>query len=528
MNRNRNEAYVGIDVGTSSVKVGLLAGDSYHVVTRPAGLVVSRAGGAEQDARGLWATVAGAIREVVHAAGDDVHVRAVGLSGHSPSLVAAGPSGDPLTPVITWMDRRPLLDGRGNPAPLDGSADYRAQGPSFEATARWLASLRALQAESGWVLLQPKDFIALRLTGRACIDSSSASCFSWYDPARGWDVRGGHDVATFLPSVVHPWEACGTVTHEAARETGLPAGIPVAPGGIDAVMEALGAGILGPGAACDATGTSTCVSLVCPAEEGQGSCMCHVAPGRFLRVAPVSYTGGSLQWALSVLFPAEASATHDWRELVIEAVAASRPGASGLLFIPHLVGQRGPKANPHARGAFVGLEPKHTRADMLRAVLEGCSYAVRESLEAMSCHQMTAEMRAVGSGARHDPWLQIKADVLGIPYKGMSITEGAVLGAIVLAGHCCGDFASLEEATRRLVSSRRVFEPCDDVRRVYDVMYEAYREASIGLERAQEVLTGTRTDTCWEEAPAPETGPGLQAHALMRDTEDEACQETSS
>ncbi|MDI6638304.1 MAG: FGGY-family carbohydrate kinase [Bacillota bacterium] len=515
---SRKEAYVGIDIGTSSVKAGLLARDLYQVVTRPSGLATSPIGAAEQDARQLWAAVVEAVREVVRGAGD-VHVRAVGLSGHSPSLVAATPSGYPVTPVITWMDRRPLLEGRRSLANLENSTDGRDGGPSFEATAKWIANHHVLQAGCVCTLLQPKDFIVLRLTGRACIDSSSASCLRWYDGAKGWDARGDRDIAAFLPSIVHPWEACGTVTAEAAHETGLPAGTPVASGGIDAVVEALGAGILEPGVACDATGTSTCVSLVRPT-EGDGGCVRHVAPGRFLSVAPVSYTGGSLKWALSVLFPGEAEAVCDWRGLVAQAVEASTPGASGLVFIPHMVGQRSPRVNPHAQGAFVGLGPRHTRADMLRAVLEGCSYAVRESLEAVCPDHAVEEVRAVGSGAKHGPWLQIKADVLGVPYARMAVTEGAVLGAIILAGYCCGDFASVEEATGRLVRRRRVFEPHDDARRVYEVMYEAYREASLGLRRADEVLAGLRREDARRS--------GAQAHARTRDTEDGACQEISS
>lgn len=500
------------------MKAGLLARDLYRVVVRPSGLATSPAGAAEQDARQLWAAVVEAVREVMRGVGD-VHVRAVGLSGHSPSLVAATRSGDPVTPVITWMDRRPLFEGRRAPAKLDNSTDGGDGEPSFEATARWIASHHALGRT--WILLQPKDFIVLRLTGRACIDSSSASCLRWYDGAKGWDARGDRDIAAFLPSIVHPWEACGTITAEAACETGLPAGTPVASGGIDALMEALGAGILEPGAACDATGTSTCVSLARQTER-EGGCVCvrHVVPGRFLSVAPVSYTGGSLKWALSVLFPGEAEAVCDWRGFVAQAVAASTPGASGLVFIPHMVGQRSPRVNPHAQGAFIGLGPKHTRADMLRAVLEGCSYAVRESLEALCPDQAVAEVRAVGSGAKHDLWLQIKADVLGVPYARMAVTEGAVLGAIILAGYCCGDFASAEEATGRLVRRRRVFEPHDGARRVYEVMYEAYREASLGLRRAEDVLAGLRR----EDAPRS----GSQAQARAREMRDGACREISS
>jgi xylulokinase len=133
---------------------------------------------------------------------------------------------------------------------------------------------------------------------------------------------------------------------------------------------------------------------------------------------------------------------------------------------------------------------------MLTAVLEGCAYAVRESLEAMlfrmSSAHMVREVRAVGSGARHDPWLQIKADVMGVAYTGMAVTEGAVLGAAILAGYCCGAFTSIEDAAGRFVRNRRVFEPRDEACRVYEAMYQAYREASAGLGLAQKTLAGIR------------------------------------
>lgn len=499
---SRREAYVGIDIGTSSVKAGLFAGDSYYVAVRPSGVATSAAGAAEQDARRLWAAVADAVRELVREEGD-ICVRAVGLSGHSPSLVAVT-SCEPVTPVITWMDARPLLEGCAGMESAERCAGSGAGGPSFEATARWIARRLVPSARGACILLQPKDFVVLRLTGRACTDSSSASCLQWYNGRRGWDARGDCHIASLLPPIVHPWESCGTVTPEAASETGLPAGIPVTPGGIDAFMEALGAGILEPGIACDATGTSTCLSLVQPM-EGDGGSVRHVAPGRRLTVAPVSYSGGSLKWALSVLFPGEVGALCDWRDLVGQVVAASPSGASGLLFIPHMVGQRSPRVNPQARGAFVGLGPGHTRADMLRAVLEGCSYAVRESLEALCPGLAVGEVRAVGSGTKHDPWLQIKADVLGVPYARMAVAEGAVLGAAILAGCCCGDFASVEGAAGRFVRRSRVFDPDDGARPVYEAMYKAYREASLGLQRADEVLAGLRRDG------ASKRGPQVQA-----------------
>lgn len=477
----RKEAYVGIDIGTSSIKAGLFTGGSCRVAFRPARLFAAPEGVAEQDARQLWAAAVDAVREVVNEE-EGACVRAVGLSGHSPSLVAATLGGEPLTPVITWMDKRPPSEAR--PA---GRSCIEVSGPSFEATASWIARRLGPMAGSPWVFLQPKDFIALRLTGRACTDSSSASCSCCYNGERAWDACGDQALAHALPPIIYPWEVCGGITSKAADETGLREGTPVVSGGIDAFMEALGAGVTNPGIACDATGTSTCVSLVEPAGAHAGSVR-HVVPGLTLTVMPISYTGGSLKWAVSVLFPHEADSCADWTHLVFDALVSSSPGASGLVFIPHLVGERSPRQDPTARGAFIGLGPHHTRAHMLRAVLEGCSYAVRESLE-VSCPGLAVEeVRAVGSGAKHASWLQTKADVLGVPYVKMAVDEGALLGAVILAAYGCGDFASIDEAVQHMVHRSRIFEPDGRVRRVYDAAYEAYREAASTLRRTHEGL----------------------------------------
>lgn len=482
----RREAYLGIDIGTSCAKAGLFAGGSFRAAFRPARLSLAPEGVAEQDACQLWEAAVAAVREVVNEE-EGACVRAVGLSGHSPSLVAATPGGEPLTPVVTWMDKRPPSEAR--PA---GRSCIEASGPSFEATASWIARRLGPMAGSPWVLLQPKDFIALRLTGRACTDSSSASCSCCYNGERAWDACSDQALARALPPIAYPWEICGGITSEAAGETGLREGTPVVSGGIDAFMEALGAGVTTPGIACDATGTSTCISLVEPAGARAGSVR-HVVPDLTLTVMPISYTGGSLKWAVSVLFPHEADSFRDWSHLVSDALASSSPGAAGLVFIPHLVGERSPRWDPAARGAFIGLGPHHTRADMLRAVLEGCSYAVRESLE-VSCPGFAAgEVRAVGSGAKHASWLQTKADVLGVPYVRMAVDEGALLGAVILAAYGCGDFASIDEAVQRVVRPSRIFEPDGRVRRVYDAAYEAYREAGSSLGRTHEILERLRS-----------------------------------
>ncbi len=452
---------MGIDIGTSAVKVLLWRSDGNHrVVYRHAReSYVSNEGTAipEQNPHKLWQIVKECICEALREC-DAGSVAGVGLSGHGPSLVPVDHGGNAVGNIITWMDPRPLMGPGCQTEPTTQG------GPSFEATAQWIDE--QLQKESGREdldgrvrVLQPKDYIGLRLTGEMCIDSSAASCMNSSDPG-----------ARLFPRVVHPWEAIGTVTRKASEETGLPVGIPVAAGSVDAFVEALGAGLVDPGVICDSTGTSTCVSKVAGGECSLQTVK-HVIPGARLIVSPISYSGGCLAWGMSLLFPDVYSSEHDWSATVAGALDGSSVGASGLVFLPYLVGKRSPAAVPTARGAFLGLRPEHTPRDMIRAILEGCTYAMRQAIEALGDSMEASEVRAVGGGARHDGWLQMKADVLNLPVARMRMNEGTLLGAAILAGVAAEMFTSFEEAGDAMVFTDTVFMPrsgcsahdsCDD------------------------------------------------------------------
>jgi len=251
--------------------------------------------------------------------------------------------------------------------------------------------------KSGIRVLQPKDYIGLRLTGEMRIDSSAASCMEWYLDDTG-NISLSDPAGGLFPKVADPWEPIGTGNTGCARGDRPSPGIPVAAGSIDAFVEALGAGVVEPGLICDSTGTSTCVSLV--ASKGCSlQTVKHVIPGERLIVAPVSYSGGCLAWAMSCLFPEVYRSQLDWSGTVAEALDRSKPGASGLVFLPYLVGKRSPVAIPEATGAFLGLRPEHTSYHMLRSVLEGCTYAMRRSMEAWKDSGNAMEIRAVGNGA---------------------------------------------------------------------------------------------------------------------------------
>ena len=484
---------VGIDIGSSSVKAGVWRADGYYrAAFRPARMVrPGESAGAEQDPDQIWAAVIECLDEVM-AGQDPGCVRGVGLSGHGPSLIAVDSYGRALSNIITWMDPRPVRDarvreilqqcaGEASCAPESFGAP-ESSGPSFEATAVWLHR-KLLEgghdlAREGVTLLQPKDYIGLMLTGSAWIDRSAASCMSW--PA------GGDPAQSLFPSIVDPWQRAGELSAVAGSETGLPEGTPVAAGGIDAFVEALGAGIIRSDIACDSTGTSTCMAMTAPDGEFDQSTVEHVAPGRRLTVIPVSYSGGALAWAMSIAMPDVFRNQRDWTEPVREAVEGSAPGAAGLSFIPHMTGRRSPTANPCARGALVGLDPVHTASDIIRSVLEGCAYAMQECVQSCMPGVEMGELRAVGSGARHDAWLQMKADILQVPVIKMKVREGALAGAAVLAGVAAGVFEDFEAGVGAVVRPEAKFEPTQDpkVCAAYSHGATRFRRAEAALETA--------------------------------------------
>lgn len=485
----RDFSLMGIDIGTSAVKVLLWRSDGNHraAYRRAKESYVSSQGTGipEQNPVKLWRIVKECIHDALKGY-DAASVAGVGLAGHGPSLLPVDRGGNPVGNIVTWMDPRPLT------GPGCQTEPTTQRGPSFEATARWIDG--QLQKVSGsedlegrvWVL-QPKDYIGLKLTGEMGIDSSAASCMKW-QPNESGAIDSSDPGARLFPRVVDPWEATGTVTTEASEETGLPVGIPVAAGSVDAFVEALGAGLVDPGVMCDSTGTSTCVSAV-GGDECSLQTVKHVIPGARLIVSPISYSGGCLAWGMSLLFPDVYSSQHDWSVTVAEALDRSDPGASGLVFLPYLVGKRSPVAVPTATGAFLGLRPEHTSRDMLRAVLEGCTYSMRQAIEALGDSMEVSEVRAVGSGARHDGWLQMKADVLNMPVVRMKVNEGTPLGAAILAGVAAKTFTGFEEAVDVAVLTDTVFIPHDKCS-VDDSCDDGYSRGYAAFCRAESALQG--------------------------------------
>ena len=378
-----------------------------------------------------------------------------------------------LRPAILWNDQRTAVEcaeieerlGLRRLVELTGNRAL----PGF--TAPKLLWLRRhepeIYARIAHVLL-PKDYVRLRLTGERATDASDASGTLLFDVAgRRWSdevVSALELPREWLPPVL---ESPAVAGHTAD-------GIPVAAGAGDQAAGALGVGVDRPGPLSVVLGTSGVVFAALPGfaadPEGRVHSFCHAVPDGWHAMGVMLSAAGSLRWLRDAVAPGE-----PFESLIAEAESCP-PGAEGLLFLPYLAGERTPHADPNARGAFVGLTLRHGRGALVRAVLEGVAFGLRDSLELLQTLGVEPRVgRASGGGARSDLWLRIVASVLGIPLERAVAEEGAAYGAALLGGVAAGVFADVHEAVAACVRVRDRIEPEPAWADAYAGGYRRYR-----------------------------------------------------
>ena len=462
-------AVVGIDVGTTSVKAVAITDDG-DVVARAEesyGLSMPHPGWSEQAPEDWWAATERALVRVGarEAAG-------IGLSGQMHGLVALDRAGDVLRPAILWNDQRTgaecvEIEERVGLERLIALTGNRALTGFTAPKLLWLRNHEADVYERVAHVLLPKDYVRLRLTGERASDVADASGTLLFDVgARRWsqDVLDALDVRRdWLPEVL-----------ESPGVSGMTAdGVPVAAGAGDQAAAALGVGVDRPGPGSVVLGTSGVVFAALPAfaadPHARLHTFCHAVPGAWHAMGVTLSAAGSLRWARDVL----GGAPYD---VLVEEAERWPPGVDGLLFQPYLTGERTPHADPDARGAFVGLELRHDRGALARAVLEGVAFALRDSLELLRELGVDVDVgRVSGGGARSNPWLRIVASVLGVPLETTAVEEGSAYGAALLGGVAGGVFGSVEEAVDRCVRVRDRIDPDPGWRDAYEAAYQHYR-----------------------------------------------------
>jgi xylulokinase len=461
---------VGLDVGTTGVKAvsispsgELLARSEHHYP-----LATPRAGWAEQDPEDWWRAARAALAEI-----GSREVAGIGLSGQMHGLVVLDDRMRVLRPAILWNDQRTAaecaeIEERIGLERLVRLTGNRALTGFTAPKLLWLRNHEPEVYERIRYVLLPKDYVRARLTGERVMDVADASGTLLFDVAgRRWsaDVMEALELPPeWFPPVVESPEQTGATED----------GVPVAAGAGDQAAGALGVGVDRPGAISVVVGTSGVVFVALPGfasdPQARVHAFCHAVPGTWHAMGVMLSAGGALRW----LRDATGGASYD--ELLSEA-ASWPPTVEGLLFQPYLAGERTPHADPDARGAFAGLGLRHDRGALVRAVLEGVAYGLRDSLELLEELGASPEVgRASGGGARSDLWLRIVASVLQTPLERTAVEEGAAYGAALLGGVTGGVFAGTSEAVDACVRVRDRVEPDKGWGEEYERGYARFRE----------------------------------------------------
>ncbi|MDQ5853931.1 MAG: xylulokinase, partial [Chloroflexota bacterium] len=462
------------DLGTTGDKASLYSGTGELVAsaTVPYATDFGPRGKAEQNADDWWQAVAEATRALLAQA--DVlplDVACVVFSGQMMGALLLDRAGQPVRPAIIWADTRSTAECSLLLERVGLERAYQITGHRLNPTyslskIMWVRANEPDAFARTHAVVLAKDYIVFRLTGRLVTDPSDASSTNAFDQRTGaWSqelLAAAELDPALLPEVVPSATIVGTVTPAAAAITGLRAGTPVVLGGGDGPCAALGAGIISPASGAYVyLRSSSWVSLAAerPLYDAQMRTMTfnHVIPGAFVPTATMQAGGAAMEWIADVLTPGRDSGRYN---RLVEAADAVEAAEDGLLFLPHLLGERSPYWNPRARGAFVGLAKHHGPAQLTRAVLEGVAMNLWTGLRAFEELGSAIEaVDAIGGGARSDLWLQILADMWGVPVRRRSLVDEAnSLGAAVVGGVAVGLFDSYDVAPH-LSAIERSFEP---------------------------------------------------------------------
>lgn len=459
------EALLGIDAGTSSVKVVAtdfagrrIADCSVPYSTRTEGA------GAEQDALDWWRALGAALRPVL----PGIRVQAVAVTSQAPTFVPVDAAGAPTGAALTWLDRRAVAEARtiGELVP-----ESRNGADPFFGTAKlaWLAEHRPHELESAEVVLSTNGFLVRMLTGAAVLDDTTASLMQGFDDAIGdlpARLRAAIPALAKLPPIVAAQSVVGEVNAAAAAETGLPAGIPVIAGGIDAIGSALEAGaFLAGDPFVDMTGFSSVTMVAVPRGTAVPGFIHsrHCTPDTDLLITAQVTAGATIDWV---------NGLDSGTDLRSAAAILARPRPGRLVMVPSLAGERTPSWNPSARGIIEGIDLATDGTDLMLAAMEGNALALARDVVALRDVGFDVDrVISTGGGASSDAWLQIKADVLGVPVLRPASGHGAAQGAAMLAGLACGLVSSLVDLRQASGEIEAEFTP--DARR-----HEAYQASS--------------------------------------------------
>ena len=498
-----DQLLLGLDLGTSGTKGVLINTQGELVCKEKSSYELSRPneGWAEQDPEDWWKAVKKVVKGLLdQITGSPAKISALALSGQMHGSVFLDSKGEVIRPPILWNDTRTteqcdrikqkigeekLLELVGNPV-LEGFTAPKVL---------WLRANEPNNYKKLDKLLLPKDYIVYRLTGELSTEESDAAGTVLFNvKEKKWETQVTDTLgidSDILPSVVNSTEPVGTLNSEVARELGLDDSTIVVAGGADNACSAVGNGITEEGRFLVSIGSSGVVlahtdsMLIDPG--GRLHSFNHAKRDSWYLMGVMLSAGISFDWFTENMGHLEKAVSElvdlPPYELLNQEAASVETGGSKLIFLPYLNGERTPYPDPDARGVFFGLTSSHKKGHMVRAILEGVAFGLRDSLELIKDKGIEPEeIRITGGGARSDIWSRIQADIFGHELKKVSVDEGPAFGAALLAGVGSGVYKDVNQAVRETVNVTTAAEPDEDNTRFYDKLYEVYGSLYSSLE----------------------------------------------
>lgn len=494
--------FLGIDVGTSSVKIILMDrnGTSIFTSSRQYPLYHPHVGWAEQDPEDWWIGVKEGIREILKKSEVPAEaIKAVGLSGQMHGMVALDKNDRVLMPAILWCDQRTQeeCDYLNNTIGVSLLTKYTGNKALTGFTAPkilWVKKHKKNIFDKIAHILLPKDFIRFKLTGEYATDVSDASGTLLFDVEnKKWSQKMLEIVGLserVLPECYESNEVTGKISCWAAAETGLVAGTPVVGGGGDQACGAVGTGTVESGIISVALGTSgvvfACQDSYSVDEESRLHSFCH-ANGKWHVMGVMLSAASCLKWWVENVTSFGSKNSYD---LLLEEAGKSSPGSNGIIFLPYLMGERTPYNDPDAKGAFIGLNITHRRGDLTRAILEGVAFGLKDSLEIIKeMHIPIKSARVNGGGATSTLWRQILANVFDLRVDVVNSTEGPAFGAAILAAVGAGAFRDVNEACRSIIKTMDSVFPDEAEVNLYNDIYKIYNNLYKNLNKSFENIS---------------------------------------
>ena len=474
--------YVGIDLGTSAVKLLLMDGEGkiQKIVSREYPLYFPHPGWSEQKPEDWYEQVMDGMKELI-AEADKSQIAGISFGGQMHGLVILDKEDEVIRPAILWNDGRTYeeCDYLNNVIGKEKLSEYTANISFTGFTAPkilWVKNKEPENFKRIVKIMLPKDYIAYKLTGVNCTDVSDASGMLLMDVKnRRWskemcEICGISE--EMLPKLYESYECVGTVKPEVARELGIPETVKVAAGAGDNAAAAVGTGTVGDGMCNISLGTSGTIFISSEKFGVDKNNALHAfahADGHYHLMGCMLSAASCNKWWMD-----EIIGTSDYGA---EQKKIGALGENHVYFLPYLMGERSPHNNPNARGTFIGMTMDTTRADMTQAVLEGVAFALRDSFEVAKSLGIKIERTKIcGGGAKSPLWKKMIANILNLKVDVIESEEGPALGGAMLAAVACGEYKNVEEAAAKIVRIVDTVEPEEELVKKYDERYQQFRQ----------------------------------------------------